>query len=89
MRICSKSKMFLEGFMTLVIVQFLVVLLALYVGSRYGSIALGAISGIGLVILVFAFHLKPGTPPPLLLFISSLPPLLAPEFYRLQAEWIS
>ena len=55
--------------MTLVIVQFLVVLLALYVGSRYGSIALGAISGIGLVILVFAFHLKPGTPPTSVIYI--------------------
>lgn len=47
----------------MIIVQLLIVLLALYVGSRYGSIALGVISGIGLAILVFAFGLKPGTPP--------------------------
>ena len=47
----------------LIIVQLLVVLLALYVGSRYGSLALGAISGIGLAILVFGFQMKPGTPP--------------------------
>ena len=30
--------------MTLMIIQLLIVLLALYVGSRYGSLALGAIS---------------------------------------------
>ena len=41
--------------MTLMIIQLLIVLLALYVGSRYGSLALGAISGIGLAILVLGF----------------------------------
>ena len=30
------------------LIQLMIVLLALYVGSRYGSLALGAISGIGL-----------------------------------------
>ena len=35
------------------IIQLLIVLLALWVGSRYGSLALGAISGIGLALLVF------------------------------------
>ena len=35
------------------IIQLLIVLLALWVGSRYGSLALGAISGIVLAILVF------------------------------------
>ena len=34
--------------MILMILQLLIVLLALYVGSRYGSLALGAISGIAL-----------------------------------------
>jgi len=53
----------------LMIVELLVVLLALYVGSRYGSLALGAISGIGLAILVFGFHLKPGTPPTDVIYI--------------------
>lgn len=47
----------------------MVVLLALYVGSRYGSLALGAISGIGLAILVFGFGLKPGTPPTDVIYI--------------------
>lgn len=49
--------------------QLLIVLLALYVGSRYGSLALGAISGIGLAILVFCFGLKPGTPPTDVIYI--------------------
>ena len=53
----------------MIIVQLLIVLLALYVGSRYGSIALGVISGIGLAILVFAFGLKPGTPPTDVIYI--------------------
>ena len=38
-------------------------------GSRYGSLALGAISGIGLAILVFCFSLKPGTPPTDVIYI--------------------
>ena len=55
--------------MILMIIQLLVVLLALYVGSRYGSLALGAISGIGLAILVLGFNLKPGTPPTDVIYI--------------------
>ena len=51
------------------IIEFLVVLLALLVGARYGSLALGAISGIGLGILVFGFGLTPGTPPLDVIFI--------------------
>ena len=53
----------------MMIVQLCIVLLALYVGARYGSIALGAMSGIGLLVLVFAFGLKPGTPPVTVMFI--------------------
>ena len=53
----------------LIILQLLVMLGALWVGSRYGSLALGAISGIGLAILVFGFHLKPGTPPTDVIYI--------------------
>ena len=40
------------------ILQLMIVLLALWVGSRYGSLALGAISGIGLALLVFGFGLN-------------------------------
>lgn len=55
--------------MVLMIIQLLVVLGALYVGSRYGSLALGAISGIGLAILVFGFSMKPGSPPTDVIYI--------------------
>lgn len=51
------------------IIELLVVLIALWVGSRYGSLALGAISGIGLALLVFGFGLKPGTPPTDVIYI--------------------
>ena len=51
------------------ILQLLIVLGALWVGSRYGSLALGAISGIGLAILVLGFGLKPGTPPTEVIYI--------------------
>ena len=53
----------------LMILQLLIVLGALWVGSRYGSLALGAISGIGLAILVFGFGMKPGTPPTDVIYI--------------------
>ena len=53
----------------LMILQLLIVLGALWVGSRYGSLALGAISGIGLAILVFGFGLKPGNPPTDVIYI--------------------
>lgn len=50
-------------------IEFLIVLAALYVGSRYGTLALGAISGIGLAILVFGFGITPGTPPTDVIYI--------------------
>ncbi len=53
----------------LMIIELLVVLLALWIGARYGSLALGAISGIGLAVLVFGFHLKPGNPPTDVIYI--------------------
>ena len=51
------------------IVQLCIVLGALWVGSRFGSLALGAISGIGLALLVFGFGLKPGSPPTDVIYI--------------------
>ena len=51
------------------ILQLLIVLASLYVGSRYGSLALGAISGIGLAILVLGFGMKPGNPPTDVIYI--------------------
>ena len=53
----------------LMIIQLLIVLGALWVGSRYGSLALGAISGIGLALLVFGFSMKPGSPPTDVIYI--------------------
>lgn len=43
--------------------QLLVILICLFYGARKGGVALGLLGGIGLVILVFGFHLKPGKPP--------------------------
>ena len=51
------------------ILQLCIVLAALWLGSRYGSLALGAISGIGLAILVFGFGMKPGSPPTDVIYI--------------------
>ena len=51
------------------ILQLLIVLGALWVGSRFGSLALGAISGIVLALLVFGFGLKPGNPPTDVIYI--------------------
>lgn len=42
---------------------FLVLLVCLIVGVRHGGIGLAVISGIGLVIYVFVFGYKPGSPP--------------------------
>ena len=55
--------------MIIMILQLLIVLGALWVGSRYGSLALGAISGIGLALLVLGFGLKPGNPPTDVIYI--------------------
>lgn len=57
----------METFM--LIVQLLIVLGALWLGSRYGSLALGAVAGVGLALLVFCFGMKPGTPPTDVIYI--------------------
>ena len=48
---------------------FVLMLFVLWLGSRHGGIALGAISGMGLAIMVFCFGLKPGTPPTDVIYI--------------------
>ena len=45
------------------IVLFVLMLFVLWLGSRHGGLALGAISGLGLAVMVFCFQLEPGTPP--------------------------
>lgn len=44
-------------------IQLLIILICLFYGARKGGVALGLLGGIGLVILVFGFGLKPGKPP--------------------------
>ena len=55
--------------MLITIIELLIVLLALYLGSKYGSLALGAIAGLALAILVFDHGLRPGTPPTDVIYI--------------------
>ncbi|NBI12338.1 anaerobic C4-dicarboxylate transporter [[Haemophilus] felis] len=43
--------------------EFLFLLVALYLGSRFGGIGLGVVSGIGLLIEVFIFRMPPTAPP--------------------------
>ena len=49
--------------MVLMIFLFVLMLLALWQGSQHGGLALGAICGLALAVMVFGFGLKPGTPP--------------------------
>lgn len=43
--------------------EFILLLFFLYVGSRYGGIGLGVVSGIGLVFEVFVLRMPPSSPP--------------------------
>ncbi|QDJ12648.1 anaerobic C4-dicarboxylate transporter [Mergibacter septicus] len=43
--------------------EFILLLCFLYVGSRYGGIGLGVVSGIGLVFEVFVLRMPPSSPP--------------------------
>lgn len=44
-------------------IQFLIVILTCIIGSRRGGLALGAMSGIGLALLILVFGLRPGSAP--------------------------
>ena len=46
-----------------IVLQVIIILSALLLGTRYGGIGLGLISGIGLMLMVFVFGLAPGEPP--------------------------
>jgi len=46
-----------------IVLQLIVILVCLFYGARKGGVALGLLGGIGLVIMVFVFGLKPGKPP--------------------------
>ncbi|HBA89408.1 MAG TPA: C4-dicarboxylate ABC transporter, partial [Geobacter sp.] len=43
--------------------EFVVVLVAIFVGARLGGIGLGVLGGLGLAVLTFVFHLQPTAPP--------------------------
>jgi len=47
----------------MITLEFAVIILCLLVGTRFGGMGLGLISGIGLFILCFVFGLQPGKPP--------------------------
>ncbi|WP_296263741.1 anaerobic C4-dicarboxylate transporter [uncultured Enterobacter sp.] len=47
----------------MITIEFIVVIACLLVGTRFGGMGLGLISGIGLFILSFIFGLQPGKPP--------------------------
>jgi len=47
----------------MITIEFVVIILCLLVGTRFGGMGLGLISGIGLFILTFIFGLEPGKPP--------------------------
>lgn len=49
--------------MVTMLLLFVLMLFALWLGSRHGGLALGAICGMALALMVFCFGLKPGTPP--------------------------
>lgn len=44
------------------LIQIIIVLICLFYGAKKGGIALGLLGGIGILMLVFAFHIKPGKP---------------------------
>lgn len=47
----------------LLTLELLLILACLFYGARKGGVALGLLGGIGVVILVFVFHVPPGKPP--------------------------
>ena len=46
-----------------IVLEFVVILFCLLAGARFGGYGLGLISGLGLLVFVFVFHLQPGKPP--------------------------
>ncbi len=47
----------------MLIAEFIFLLMMLYIGSRYGGIGLGVVSGIGIVVEVFILRMPPANPP--------------------------
>src|SRR5215470_1578556 len=53
----------MDGHQLLIWLELLVVLAAIFVGSRIGGAGLGLVAAIGLAVLVFVFRLPPSSPP--------------------------
>ncbi|WP_055425258.1 anaerobic C4-dicarboxylate transporter family protein [Apibacter mensalis] len=47
----------------MILLEFIVVLAAIFIGARKGGLGLGIFGGLGLAVLVFVFKLKPQNPP--------------------------
>ena len=47
----------------LLTLELLLILTCLFYGARKGGVALGLLGGVGVVMLVFVFHVPPGKPP--------------------------
>ncbi|MDR2122433.1 MAG: anaerobic C4-dicarboxylate transporter [Flavobacteriaceae bacterium] len=47
----------------MILLEFLVVLAAIFIGARKGGLGLGIFGGLGLAVLVFVFKLQPQSPP--------------------------
>ncbi|BBH54254.1 anaerobic C4-dicarboxylate transporter [Fluviispira sanaruensis] len=47
----------------MIFLEFTIIIACLLLGTRFGGLGLGVISGIGLLLLTFVFGLYPGTPP--------------------------
>ena len=47
----------------MITIEFIIIILCLLIGTRFGGMGLGLISGIGLFLLSFVFGLEPGKPP--------------------------
>ncbi|PXY62274.1 anaerobic C4-dicarboxylate transporter [Enterobacter hormaechei subsp. steigerwaltii] len=47
----------------MITIEFIVIILCLLIGTRFGGMGLGLISGIGLFVVSFVFGLQPGKPP--------------------------
>lgn len=46
----------------------LIILACIMIGARKNGVAMGFAGGIGLILLVFVFGLRPSSPPPLTFF---------------------
>ncbi|MFB6467172.1 anaerobic C4-dicarboxylate transporter family protein [Cytobacillus sp. Hz8] len=44
-------------------IEFIILLLCIFIGARMGGVGLGVMGGVGLAILVFGFHLQPTSAP--------------------------